>query len=143
MKRKTQGITIIRIITLAVSAFFLAGMLSFLKPCGPKEDGTWMHCHEAGRGLLILAAVLTLLALLRFVLKKGLPRLAPDILSVAVCIAAMLLPGTFVSLCMMPDMRCRAVMQPGALVFSAVLLVLAGLDLAFLLRPSQRDTVKE
>ena len=47
---------------------------------------------------------------------------------------------TVISLCMMPGMRCRAVMKPGAAVFSSIIIVFALLDIAMPVNARKRDT---
>ena len=30
-----------------LSGLLIIGTLTVFRACGPKEDGTWMHCHTA------------------------------------------------------------------------------------------------
>ena len=124
---KNRGISLLK---LAVSIFFLIGFMSFLKPCGPKEDGTWMHCHQAGQALCLIAAGLALLSLAAL-LMKGKASMLLALLSIILALLAIILPGHVISLCMMPEMRCRAITAPAGFVFGILMIVfsIAGLFL--------------
>ncbi|MBQ8954076.1 MAG: DUF4418 family protein, partial [Clostridia bacterium] len=50
----------------ALCALYFVGTLTFLAPCGPREDGSFMTCHWAGqalKGMACLMAVMAALAL--------------------------------------------------------------------------------
>lgn len=113
-----------QILQAALSAVFLLAMLTILKPCGPKDDGTFMHCHEAGTALCVLSCVMLLFSLAAVFLKNSALRIVCDIIAAASAVAAMILPGNVISLCMAADMRCRSVMRPGAIAFSALILLI-------------------
>ena len=104
---------------------FLIGIRTFLAPCGPKEDGTWMHCHEAGQILTYLAAAMLVVAVLLLFLRTKTIRIVAGLLQCVLAIAALLVPGTLVSLCMMPEMRCRAVMRPWSMILAVLILIAA------------------
>ena len=111
---------------LLVSILFLVGMMTVLSPCGPGEDGTFMNCHQAGQALRILsgaAGIVSAAALFQ----RAFARIA-DLLLVILGIASIVIPGNIIHLCMMPEMRCRAVMKPGAMVFAILLIALAAAD---------------
>lgn len=102
--------------------------MTLLSPCGPKEDGTWMNCHYAGQAV----RVLSLLAVATAAIGLRMPprqRRVPDALVALFGILAAILPGTVIHLCMMPQMRCRAIMRPGAIVFGVLLAAAALADI--------------
>jgi len=105
----------------AVSAVFALGMLTFLKPCGPGADGSYMHCHTTGRFLLAAACVMLAAGILSWLVPRC--RIPGSIVTLLCAAAVLAVPGPVLGLCMMPQMRCRAVMRPGAAVF-AVLMIL-------------------
>ena len=108
----------------ALSLVLLIGMFTFLQPCGPREDGTWMHCHLAGQIVKGLAALLTLLSLgTALSPKKALARVCAAAL-VPIAVLTALVPGTIVSMCM-PGMRCQTTTRPGALVLCVLIAVAA------------------
>ena len=123
---KKQNTSWIFAVQLIISAVFFIGMLTFLKPCGPKEDGTFMSCHYAGTALIILAAGMLAVSLLGLFLKDSTARTAAGVLQVILSVFVLIIPGTVIGLCMVPEMHCRAVMRPGSIV-CAVLMILAGL----------------
>ena len=122
-----------------VSAILTIGMRTFLKPCGPKEDGTFMNCHKAGNMIFVFACIMLAVAVVSLFVGEML-RLA-CLLAELVCAAcAFLVPGTLISLCMMPDMRCRAIMQPGARVLSVLLFILCAVPLVLQLSRIHKST---
>ena len=114
---------VLPIILLVLSLCLAVGVVTLFRPCAPKEDGTWMHCHDASLWVMGLALATAAAAVLRLVLKKG-GRLL-DALIIALAAFAGIIPGRIISLCMMGDMRCNLIMKPAVTVF-AVLLVLCG-----------------
>ena len=113
------------ILQLIVSAVFLIGTRTFLSPCGPKEDGTFMSCHYAGLALTGLAVGLLVLSVISLFLKSRVAVTILGLLQIALAVIALVVPGTVIGLCMMPDMRCRAVMRPGSIVFAALIMVVS------------------
>ena len=113
------------IVQLIVSAVFLIGMLTFLKPCGPKEDGTFMSCHYAGTALIILAAGMLIISLVGIFLKSSAAKAAASVLQIVLSVLTLIIPGTVIGLCMMPEMRCRAVMRPGSMSFALVMILIS------------------
>lgn len=112
---------------LLLSAALLLGVWTVFAPCAPKEDGSWMSCHWAGRAVAGTAAVLTLLAALRLLVPRA--RLGLDLAMLPTAALALLLPGHLIGLCMMPDMRCRSVMLPAVTVLSILIAAAAAMDL--------------
>lgn len=108
------------IVLLAVSIVIILGSQSFLSPC-IHEDGSFGPCHWAGRTLLGLGCVLSVLAVFALCVKRARPGVYLG--SLPVCALGILTPGTLIDLCRMSTMRCRMVMQPAMiLLFSAALL---------------------
>ena len=127
MYQETNKKSVTAILVLIVSFLFFAAMLTVLSPCGPKEDGTFMSCHYAGRALRILSGAAVVVAAAAF-FRKELARLA-DIVLALLGLAVIVIPGGVIHLCMMPEMKCRAVMKPGAIVFAVLLIAAAAADL--------------
>ena len=129
MKENTKKTRITDILLVALSAIFFVGLLTFLGPCGPKDDGTFMTCHWAGQALKGIAAVLLITSVIHLFVK------APGIkqgLSLAMIPAALLsafLPGNLISLCMMNTMRCHSVMRTSSVIISLLIIAAAVLDL--------------
>ena len=125
-----QKINALDVILLALSAVLLLGVLTVFAPCGAKEDGGWMTCHWAGNAVAGAAAVLTALAAMRLLMKDRKTRLGLSAAMIPTALLAALLPGRLISLCMMPSMRCRAVMSPAVMVLSVLIIAAAVIDAA-------------
>ena len=137
MKKRKLNAT--DIVLLVLHAVFFAGMLTLLGPCGPTEDGGWMNCHWAGQAVTALAAALLAMGVLRLFVRPAV-RVGIDLSVIAVSGAALCVPGHLISLCMMPQMRCRAVMSPSVTVLSILTMAAAAADIAWKTR-KQNDEV--
>ena len=115
------------IVLLLLSAVLLIGVLTVFAPCGPKEDGSWMTCHWAGRAVAGAAAALTVIAALRLIVREA--RLGLGLAMLPVSLLALLLPGKLIGLCMMAEMRCRSVMSPAVTVLSLLIAATAAIDI--------------
>ena len=100
-----------------LSLVIAVGSVTFLGPC-VHEDGTAGACHWAGRSILGLGLLLTVLSLLAVLLRKFRGGLYLSIL--IACVLGTLTPGTLISLCGMATMRCRAVMRPAMTLLCAL-----------------------
>ncbi|MBP3871168.1 MAG: DUF4418 family protein [Faecalicoccus sp.] len=110
---------IAKYISLSLSIILTAGVMTVFQACPIKEDGTWMHCHDAQMLVFFLGLALIVLNLISLFVHK---KTALSILGVAgilLCIGAFLIPGTFNPMCMMSTMRCHAIMKPFVRVVSA------------------------
>lgn len=126
MIRKINGFDAILFI---FSAALFAGVLTVFAPCGAKEDGGWMTCHWAGNAVAGVAAVLTALAVMRLFVKDIKTRLWQSAAMIPAALLSALLPGKLISLCMMPSMRCRAIMSPAVTVLSVLIIAAAAADI--------------
>lgn len=129
MERKKKRVSAADIARILVTALFLAGMMTVFRPCGPKADGSFMNCHRAGEAVRNIAAALLVLSVLH---AAPAGRTVKNCLScgmILLSLAAAFIPGHVIGLCMMPEMRCRLLTQPAAVVFSVVTAVLAAADL--------------
>lgn len=129
MKNKAFKIGVTDIILLAVSLLFLLGIFFVFGPCGPKDDGSWMTCHWAGNAVKGLAAVLTVIAVIHFVVPDGKIKAGLSMAAIPVALLALLVPDRLIHMCMMDSMRCHAVMAPSVIVFSLLVIAAAGADI--------------
>ena len=113
-----------------VTAFFTIAMFTFLKSSCSSE----MHCHEASGTVRNLAIVMTLIALVQLLAGLKIIRLIGSIVLYVLSVITLLVPGTIMTLCMMPQMSCRSVMKPGVTVFCAFILVLGLINIFFTIR---------
>ena len=94
------------------SLLLSCGSATVFRACAAKEDGTWMHCHDAQTAVTLCAAGLCLLFLLCARMKAPGGRAVLCGAGIAGSIVTMLLPGVVMPMCMMKTMRCYALMQP-------------------------------
>lgn len=113
---------------LVLGIVFLVGILTFFRPCGPMEDGGWMTCHWAGQAVMGAAGALLALSVIRLFV-SGRVRIGLDLAAIVVSVMAALIPGRLIGLCMMADMRCRAVMTPCVTVLSILTIAAAAVDI--------------
>lgn len=107
-----KRVSVLRLIPAALSLVMAVGASTFFRACSKKDDGTWMHCHTAQYGAVVTAVILFVLFLAAAFIKSRTLFLVLSIAGIAGSIAAFLIPGSIVSMCMMDTMRCHAVMKP-------------------------------
>ena len=101
--------------------------------CERKEDGTWMHCHTAQNGAAAAGLVICLLFFIAACLKNRKAVIALNVAGIAAAVVTFLIPGVFVSMCMMQTMRCYAVMQPFVRIVSILIAAASAVNLARLI----------
>jgi hypothetical protein len=121
-----------KMITSVLSVFaglFLFLASAFLFQCPQMESGAYMNCHKANVALAVLACLVVVGGLVLLFGKSRKAALLASSLVAAVGVVSALVPGVLVQLCMMPEMTCRALLRPTALVCSVVILLSAVLRL--------------
>lgn len=114
------------LIPTAIGVLLAVGVMTVFSACGPKEDGSWMNCHQAQTAVAACGAVLAVLfALAAFIKNKVLVMLL-NIAALVVSVIAFLIPGNIMHLCMMKTMRCYTVMQPFVRIMSILGALSAG-----------------
>ena len=113
-------------VVLVLALIIAVGSVTFLGPC-VNEDGSAGACTWASRSILGLGLLMAFLSLSALLFRKA--RYGLYLSLVLTGILGILTPGTLISLCRMSTMRCRAVMQPAAIILfaAAALAALAGL----------------
>ncbi len=125
MQKKNAAGIVFSALLLALSLFLVFGTLFLFHACGAKDDGTFMHCHDAQTAVVITGAVLAAMSLALLAIPNRIVKIVLSAAAVMVSVLAMLLPGTLISMCMMAEMRCRSLMQPCVIAVSAAILVVA------------------
>lgn len=115
------------------------GVNTWFQTCGPKDDGSYMACHWAGRAICAAAVMALVLAVLRLVMKDSMVKAGLDMGLAASGILMMLIPGRVISLCMMEDMMCRSHTQPWTMGLAALLTVAAIADLFIIYSGASAD----
>jgi len=105
-------------IALILSLLLVLGVKTFIRPCGLHDDGSYGMCRSAGQTVFYLGLVLCLLALSAALSNRRTGRIVSSAAGCILAVVTALIPGTIMSLCMMPGMRCRTIMKPGVLVIS-------------------------
>ena len=125
MNEKKKSRTIVDLLVLIAGIVMTAGAATFLKPCGPQEDGSWMVCHWAGQAVLGVSVLICVLSLLCLILPDAKVKIGLSLSIIGAAALNALLPGYLIGTCMMESMRCNAVMKPGVMIISAVIAALA------------------
>ena len=123
MTDKNKWITLI---PAAVGLLLAVGVMTVFSACGPKEDGTWMRCHQAQIAVAVCGAALTVLFILTAVIKSKTAVILLNIAALVVSVIAFLIPGTLMPMCMMKTMPCYTVMQPFVRIMAILRALLAG-----------------
>jgi hypothetical protein len=113
-KKNATGIviTFAALLLLAVSLIF---------QCAPMEDGTYMNCHKASMTVAVLSCAIAALGILSLIVKEERKeRILLGFTGIISVVNAMI-PGIFISLCMMPEMTCRAVLRPMTILCSLII----------------------
>ncbi|MBQ8927385.1 MAG: DUF4418 family protein [Oscillospiraceae bacterium] len=113
------------ILLLVMSAALCIGVKLLFHACAPKEDGSWMACHWAEQAVFAASLGMSLTAFVRLFLDRRARAGAALGMSITAAVTAFI-PGVFIRLCMMNDMRCHAVMRPAAVIL-CVLIVICGI----------------
>ena len=111
--------SVLSFIPAVVSLLLAIGVATVFAACGPKDDGTWMHCHDVQLAILACGVIATVVFVAAAFLRGGGAGPALFALGALICIAALLLPS-IMPMCMMDTMRCHAVMAPFARVVGAL-----------------------
>ena len=133
MKKNILGIA-----ELLTALLLTIGSFTIFKACGAHE-GKYMACHWAQNAVTLIGTVITLLALLRIVLKnKGIKAgLASGVFLSAVSV--IFIPDSVISLCMMDTMRCHTIFKPAVIVTACVLAAVSGIDSAVGIAKAGKD----
>ena len=105
-----------------------AGTATLFSACGMKDDGTWMKCHSAQEAVVTAGMVIAVLFLAAALMKRHVMRVLLYILGAVGCIAVFLIPGTFMSMCVLRTMRCYTVMQPYVRIMAAAAAIASAIN---------------
>ena len=114
--------------TAALSIILLIGNNTWFKVCGPKDDGSFMACHWAGRMITACAVLILVLTAAHIVFKDVKAKLALDLSIGCTAVMTLLAPGTIIGLCGDSMMMCRAHTQPWTIGLSAAIILAVCLD---------------
>ena len=122
-----KKVTLFDVVLCVLSLALCLGTAFVFHPCGPKDDGSWMLCHWAGRTVVALGAAFVLASIIRFFVpaeaKKGF-----SLAFLPFSVVTFLVPGFLIKMCMMHEMRCWSVMKPFVSVLTVLILIAALVD---------------
>ena len=122
MKKNILGIA-----EFIIAALLTVGSVTFFKACG-EHEGKFMACHWAQNAVTLIGIVITLLALLRIILKNSGIKAGLAIGVFLTSVSVIFIPNNVISLCMMDSMRCHTTFKPAVIVIASVLGALSGVD---------------
>jgi len=128
MNKKTSNYVknnIPELIEVLLALLFAVGIMTVFAGCGPKEDGSWMKCHDVQIYLGICGAVITVLAAAAFAVRVKAVRIILYVLIAGASVVAFLLPEIIMPMCMIHTMRCYTVMEPFDRIITVLLAVIA------------------
>lgn len=132
--KKNKRTFIFGLLLTALSVLLFSGLLTFLQPCGAKDDGSFMTCHWMGNAAAGASALLCVISCLRTFIpgkdtKKGL-----SLALTAASVFTALIPNGLIGTCMMETMQCNSVTKPAVTCFAAAIALLAAVDTVILFK---------
>ncbi len=116
----------ITLIPAAVGLLLAVGAMTVFSACGPKEDGTWMKCHQAQIAVAVCGIALAVLFALTAVVKSKTAVMLLNVAALVISVIAFLIPGILMPMCMMKTMPCYTAMQPFVRIMAILSALLAG-----------------
>ena len=112
-------------VPIILSILLSLGTLTVFHACEIREDGTWMHCHEAQNAVVFGGLLLAVFYASAFFIRNKAMKAVFSCLGLIGAVVLFFIPGPIITMCMMHTMRCYTVMQPFARILS-VLTALTG-----------------
>lgn len=129
MDKNKKRVGVSDIMLLAVGIVFIIGIFTFFRGCGPAEDGSWMTCHWAAQAIKGISAVILVDVVAHVIIPDARIKMGLSTGLIPLAVLAMVVPGHLINLCMMNTMRCRAVMTPGTIIMSVLVIIAAVADI--------------
>ena len=128
MEKKGKFAGLLCLIQFILGLLMSAGVRFVFHACSAMTEDC-KPCVDAQNAVVAFGLALAVIAILAFILRDPHTRLGLAIARIPVAAAAMLVPGHLISLCMMPEMRCRSVMYPAVMIFGALVIIVAVIEL--------------
>ncbi len=135
---KNRKIDIRGILLLILGIFLTVGVKIIFNCCDPKDDGSWMRCHWAEQSVFGVGIALSVMAVIRLIARRADTKKGVSAAMIPAALLNIFIPGILIGLCMMSEMRCRAVMRPSVSVISAVIAIIAVIDVIMLNKESKQ-----
>ena len=137
----SKRLSVLSLVAAVLGLLLAIGVMTAFAACGPKEDGTWMHCHDVQIAIAVCAAAVAVVsALATFIKAKG-AKIALCLMAIVLCIVVLALPSVM-PMCMVETMRCHAVMAPFARIVAALAGILSIASLVQRVRADKKDLPK-
>lgn len=118
-----------KILLLVTEIIFAIGVKTIFSGCGPMENGMYMACHTAENILFGIALFnIALSAVSLFVKNKKINIVIGAVIAIS-SLAAIILPGNVLHLCMMKTMRCQSIMKTFDISINGLGLIIAGVGI--------------
>ena len=108
-----------------------------MRPCGVHDDGGFSSCHWAGQAIFGIGIALIVIGILHLAMSRPAGKTGLSLAVIPLALLAAFLPKNLISLCMMADMRCNAIMRPAVLVLGILTALLALADVFYQNRKSR------
>ena len=122
--KNMKKIKVMDIVLLVLSIVLCVGIKLVFHACEVMEDKI-MACHWAEQAVFALSIVLVIQALGLIVFSKMNIRKGVCMAMIPAAIITAIIPGGFINLCMMNDMRCHISMRPAVIILSIIIAVCA------------------
>ena len=125
------------ILMTALSLVILFGSFTFFAACPVADGGSVMSCHWAQVMVTALGGLLTVLSAAALLIPDSRVKAGVCLSTALVSVLTALVPAVLISLCKMPQMHCRVVMQPFTVLFACLT---AGVSVAAAILNLKRKT---
>ncbi len=138
MEKRKFNIGVTDFVLLIVTAAYLILLQTVFKECGPKDDGSFMACHWAGRAILSFGIVLTAAAAAHLALPSGDAKFGISVVILIISIVALFIPGGLFKICGMNTMKCHTLTKPANTVFAILTALAASADIVLSILKSRK-----
>ena len=131
MKKRNTFEKLTEIILVLLSVILTAGVKFLFHACGQKEDGSWMHCHDAEQTVFVLGIMLTVMSVLMLIFSEEKKKRWIKIIMIPTALTAVFVPNILIHMCMMKGMRCLSVMRPAVIIISLLIAAAAAVSIYY------------
>lgn len=111
---------LLSLIPAVLGLILMAGAMTVFTACGPREDGTWMNCHNAQTAAAACGALLAALFAAAAFLENRAAVITCYTSALVLSIVTFLIPGILVHTCALGIMRCNSVLKPFVRIIASV-----------------------
>ena len=129
-----QKKTITGVIIAILGLFIAIGPFTLFHVCRPDDPEMYMRCYWTARTELGLGIEILILGLLTAILKSGRTKIGLSIAAALNGVLVFLIPNFLIGVCEGKHMHCHAVCLPALSILSAVLIIIAVINIIYLYR---------